>query len=47
MMPDGEIKYTQHTDSYQNVSIEGRLPATEEREGAQSVTIVRPDPDCY
>ncbi|AKJ10695.1 hypothetical protein ABB07_11925 [Streptomyces incarnatus] len=47
VMPDGEIKYTQHTDSYQNVSLDGRLPATEKHEGAQNVRIVRPNPDWY
>jgi hypothetical protein len=47
VMPDGEIKYTQHSDSYQNVSLEGRLPATEKREGQQNLRIVRPNPDWY
>ncbi|MFF1761791.1 helix-turn-helix domain-containing protein [Streptomyces sp. NPDC058266] len=45
VMPDGEIKYTQHTDSYQNVSLEGRINATEKHEGAQNVRIVGPNPD--
>jgi hypothetical protein len=47
VMPDGEIKYTQHSDSYQNVSLEGRLPATEQHEGRQNIRIVRPNPDWY
>ncbi|MET9493365.1 amidase domain-containing protein [Streptomyces sp. NPDC006552] len=47
VMPDGEIKYTQHSDSYQNVSLEGRINATEKHEGAQNLRIVRPDPDWY
>lgn len=47
VMPDGEIKYTQHSDSYQNVSLEGRINATEKHEGAQNIRIVRPDPDWY
>lgn len=47
VMPDGEIKYTQHSDSYQNVSLEGRLPATEKHEGQQNLRIVRPNPDWY
>ncbi|MFG2552355.1 amidase domain-containing protein [Streptomyces sp. NPDC048581] len=47
VMPDGEIKYTQHSDSYQNVSLEGRLPATEKHEGQQNIRIVRPNPDWY
>lgn len=45
--PDGDIKYTQHSDSYQNVSLEGRLPAEQEAEGAQNIRIVRPHPDWY
>jgi hypothetical protein len=47
VMPDGEIKYTQHSDPKQNVSLEGRLPATEKGEGQQNVRIVRPNPDWY
>jgi hypothetical protein len=47
VMPDGEIKYTQHTDSYQNVSLEGRLPSGEKHEGAQNLRFVRPNPDWY
>ncbi|MFE3882786.1 amidase domain-containing protein [Streptomyces lydicus] len=45
--PDGEIKYTQHQDPYQNVSLQGRLPATEKAEGQQKIRIVRPHPDWY
>jgi putative amidase-like protein len=47
VMPDGEIKYTQHTDSRQNVSLEGRIDSTEQAEGKQNVRIVRPHPDWY
>jgi hypothetical protein len=47
VMPDGEIKYTQHTDSYQNVSFQGRLPHETEAEGQQNVRFVRPHPDWY
>ncbi|WP_425841345.1 amidase domain-containing protein [Streptomyces fractus] len=47
VMPDGEIKYTQHNSEYQNVSLEGRLPSTEKTEGDQNLRIVRPDPDWY
>ncbi|MGW7245987.1 amidase domain-containing protein [Streptomyces decoyicus] len=47
VMPDGEVKYTQHQDSYQNVSLPGRLPATEKAEGQQRIRIVRPHPDWY
>lgn len=46
-MPDGEIKYTQHSDPYRNVSLDGRLPNTEKAEGQQKVRIVRPHPDWY
>ncbi|MCH6159650.1 amidase domain-containing protein [Streptomyces marispadix] len=47
VMPDGEIKYTQHSDSRQNVSLEGRIDSTEQAEGRQKVRIVRPHPDWY
>jgi hypothetical protein len=47
VMPDGEIKYTQHSDSRQNVSLEGRIDSTEQAEGQQKVRIVRPHPDWY
>ncbi|WP_406478221.1 amidase domain-containing protein [Streptomyces platensis] len=47
VMPDGEVKYTQHQDSYQNVSLQGRVPATEKAEGQQKIRIVRPHPDWY
>ncbi|MFH8411198.1 amidase domain-containing protein [Streptomyces sp. NPDC018019] len=47
VMPDGEIKYTQHSDPYRNVSLDGRLPNTEKAEGKQKVRIVRPHPDWY
>ncbi|WP_431684100.1 amidase domain-containing protein [Kitasatospora sp. KL5] len=45
--PDGDIKYTQHTTSRQNVSLDGRLPATEKAEGEQRVRIVRVSPNWY
>ncbi|MER5438944.1 amidase domain-containing protein [Streptomyces sp. NPDC002790] len=47
VMPDGEIKYTQHNNEYQNVSLEGRLPSTEKNQGDQNLRIVRPSPDWY
>lgn len=47
VMPDGEVKYTQHSSAQQNVSLEGRISATEKAEGAQNVRIVRPHPDWY
>jgi hypothetical protein len=46
-MPDGEIKYTQHSDPYENVSLQGRLPHETEAEGQQNVRFVRPHPDWY
>ncbi|MGW2398446.1 amidase domain-containing protein [Kitasatospora sp. NPDC001664] len=45
--PDGDVKYTQHTTSRQNVSLEGRLPATEKSEGEQRVRVVRVSPSWY
>jgi hypothetical protein len=47
VMPDGEIKYTQHSDPYENVSLQGRLPHETEAEGQQNVRFVRPHPDWY
>ncbi|MDG4857908.1 amidase domain-containing protein [Streptomyces sp. T-3] len=47
VMPDGEIKLTQHTDSYKNVSLDGRLTASEKNQGDQNIRIVRPHPDWY
>ncbi|MEU1625697.1 amidase domain-containing protein [Streptomyces sp. NPDC020096] len=47
VMPDGEIKYTQHTDSYQNVSLQGRTPAEVRKEGQQDFRIIRIQPDWY
>lgn len=47
VMPDGEIKYTQHNNEYQNVSLEGRLPSTEKNDGDQHLRFVRPSPDWY
>ncbi|HSV65368.1 MAG TPA: amidase domain-containing protein [Mycobacteriales bacterium] len=40
--PDGTIHYTQHSSSRLDASLDGRLPATEVREGNQRVAIVRP-----
>ncbi len=47
VMPDGEIKYTQHTDSHQNISLPGRTPHETEAEGQQNIRFVRPHPDWY
>ncbi|TCO52626.1 amidase domain-containing protein [Actinocrispum wychmicini] len=43
--PDGDIHYTQHTDSRLNVSLNGRLPHNENEEGDQNIVIVRPHPN--
>jgi hypothetical protein len=45
--PDGDIHYTQHTDSRLNVSLNGRLPHNEVTEGDQNIVIVRPKPNWY
>ncbi len=45
--PDGDVKYTQHTTSRQNVSLDGRVHATEKAEGEQKVRIVRVSPSWY
>ncbi|WP_067684178.1 amidase domain-containing protein [Nocardia miyunensis] len=42
VLPDGEVLYTQHTPGAANQSLQDRLPVGEQREGRQSVTIVRP-----
>lgn len=43
--PDGDIHYTQHTDSRLNVSLDGRLPHNEITEGDQKIVIVRAHPN--
>ncbi|RRD46340.1 amidase domain-containing protein [Tessaracoccus sp. OH4464_COT-324] len=40
--PSGDILYTQHTDSRDNVSLNGRLPHTNVTKGDQNIVIVRP-----
>ncbi|GDY32093.1 amidase domain-containing protein [Gandjariella thermophila] len=45
--PDGDIHYTQHTDSRLNVSLNGRLPHNEFEEGQQKVVVVRVNPNWY
>ncbi|MQY11969.1 hypothetical protein SRB5_20970 [Streptomyces sp. RB5] len=47
VMPDGEIKYTQHSDPHQNISLDGRTPHAVEAEGQQNLRFVRPHPDWY
>lgn len=43
--PDGDIHYTQHTDSRLNVSLNDRLPHNNIEEGQQNIVIVRPHPN--
>jgi hypothetical protein len=47
VMPDGEIKYTQHSSNQHDVSLQGRMGAEEKAEGDQNIRIVRPHPDWY
>lgn len=42
VLPDGEVLYTQHTPGASNQSLQNRLPMTEQGEGQQTVTVVRP-----
>jgi hypothetical protein len=43
--PDGDIHYTQHTNSMRDGSLDGRLPQTEQSGGRQDVIFIRPNPD--
>ncbi|MET7299498.1 amidase domain-containing protein [Embleya sp. NPDC005575] len=45
--PDGDIRYTQHTDPRQNVSLDGRMPGEIKAEGTQTVRVVRVKPNWY
>ncbi|MDH6145880.1 MULTISPECIES: amidase domain-containing protein [Kitasatospora] len=45
--PDGDIRYTQHTDSRLNVSLDGRSHYEQEQEGQQNYQFVRPQPNWY
>ncbi|MFE5625470.1 amidase domain-containing protein [Streptomyces virginiae] len=45
--PDGDIKLTQHTSSFQNVSLDSREHIANRNGGEQRVRIVRPEPDWY
>lgn len=45
--PDGDIKLTQHTSSFQNVSLDSRVHVATRNHGEQRVHIVRPHPDWY
>lgn len=45
--PDGDIKYTQHSDNAQNLSLNGRELHEETAEGQQKVVAVRVHPNWY
>jgi hypothetical protein len=45
--PDGDVHYTQHTDSRLNVSLNGRLPHEDVKEGDQKIVVVRVNPNWY
>lgn len=45
--PDGDIKYTQHTDNQQNLSLRGRELHENTVEGQQAVRAVRVSPNWY
>nr|WP_234344168.1 hypothetical protein [Streptomyces sp. WM6372] len=45
--PDGDIKLTQHTSSFQNVSLDSREHIAHRNGGEQGTRIVRPEPNWY
>ncbi|GAA0420555.1 amidase domain-containing protein [Streptomyces luteireticuli] len=45
--PDGDIKLTQHTSSWQNVSLDSRVHIATRNDGEQRIHIVRPHPNWY
>ncbi|GAA3048889.1 hypothetical protein GCM10020000_31630 [Streptomyces olivoverticillatus] len=45
--PDGDIKLTQHTSSFQNVSLAAREHVATNNHGEQRIRIVRPSPNWY
>ncbi|TQF02307.1 hypothetical protein E6W39_08490 [Kitasatospora acidiphila] len=45
--PDGDIRYTQHSDPRLNVSLDGRSQHELESEGQQNYQFVRPQPNWY
>ncbi|MEU3754970.1 amidase domain-containing protein [Streptomyces olivoreticuli] len=45
--PDGDIKLSQHTSSWQNVSLDARVHIATRNDGEQRVHIVRPHPNWY
>ncbi|MBZ4319896.1 amidase domain-containing protein [Streptomyces huiliensis] len=45
--PDGDIKITQHSGSWQNVSLDAREHVAARNHGEQRIYVVRPHPDWY
>ncbi|MEU6864142.1 hypothetical protein ABZ924_12830 [Streptomyces sp. NPDC046876] len=45
--PDGDVKLTQHTSSFQNVSLDSREHVATRNRGEQRIHIVRPHPNWY
>ncbi|MDH6117305.1 hypothetical protein ABH930_001710 [Kitasatospora sp. GAS204A] len=45
--PDGDVRYTQHSDPRLNVSLSGRNEHETRAEGQQNVLFVRPQPNWY
>ncbi|MGW7450164.1 amidase domain-containing protein [Streptomyces sp. NPDC054787] len=45
--PDGDIKLTQRTSSFQNVSLDSGEHIAHRNGGEQRIRIVRPEPDWY
>ncbi|MEU6894836.1 amidase domain-containing protein [Streptomyces sp. NPDC046557] len=45
--PDGDIKLSQHTSSFQNVSLDSREHVATKNHGEQRIHIVRPHPNWY
>lgn len=45
--PDGDIKLTQHTSSFRNVSLDSREHIENRNGGEPRIRIVRPEPDWY
>ncbi|MFI1970264.1 hypothetical protein [Streptomyces cinnamoneus] len=45
--PEGDIKLTGHTSSWQNVSLEARAHIATNNSGEQRIRIVRPQPNWH
>jgi hypothetical protein len=45
--PDGDIHYTQHSDSRLNISLNGRMPHENVHEGDQKIVVLRVNPNWY